>query len=202
AYIAPDSGNVDIDDTVELVGSLMKAAAQTPRLNAGNYADDDGPESTPKPAATPKPTAAPKPSPTPEVHGGYEDGISGKYTIMIDDDLGLSHSEHPAEVTLSKNGGMVITFPVTSTVITNFDTGATVTTDGTARIEGAYDPETHVFAGTGSTDLSDLLINGADFVLTFDADGASVRAAGSMNARAVLWEEEHLYTFEVTLIQN
>lgn len=219
-YISPDKGMADLDRTIESAKSFLgelsmyqfvtesgadpkPGPASGPQLNPeSDYLGDDEPTATPAPTPTPEPTAAPTPSPTPEVHGGYADGISGTYSLVIDDRIGIQRTEHIAEVTLDRSGGMEITFPVTSTMITNFDTGATVTQEGTASIKGTYDPKTHVFAGTGSTELTDLLINGADFVLTFDADASPVRAAGTMHSEGELWGSSYAYDFDVSMVRQ
>lgn len=222
SYIAPDSGNVDLDDITGSVRSFMgqmsmyvRVAAEPteagtpgqpaahPQLNPGIPDDDPTPAPTPSPTPIPTPSPTPRPTPTPSPqNGGYEKGISGKYTIVIDDGDGISRSEHPAEVTLSKSGEMEISYPVTGVVSMDLDAGTSVTKDGTAWLKGTYDPQTHTFAGKGSTDVPGLLVDGADITLTFDADASPVRASGTMYTHAELWGKSYDYAFDISLVKH
>ena len=203
AFIAPDNDEVDLGATVKMVESVMKTAARTPQLNVGSDDfDDDEPASTPAPTATPKPTATPAPTPTPRVDAGYEKGISGKYTIVIDDGTDLARSEHVADVTLSKTGEMEISYPVTGVISMDLEKGTSETMDGTAWLRGTYDPKTHTFVGKGSTDVPALLVDGSDVTLIFDPDASPVRASGTMYTQGELWGTSYAYTFNVSLVKQ
>ena len=221
SYIAPDSGDVDLDALLESSKSFLGQLSMYERVTAGpaeagtpgqpaahpqlnpGLPDDDEPTPAPTPTPTPSPAPTARPTPTlPPQEGGYEKGISGKYTIVIDDGAGISRSEHPAEVTLSKSGEMEISYPVTGVVSMDLDAGTSVTKDGTAWLKGTYDPKTHSFAGKGSTDVPGLLVNGAVITLTFDADASPVRATGTMYTHGELWGTSYDYAFAVSLVKQ
>ena len=132
------------------------------------------PEPTPKPTATPKPTSTPKPTPTPKLNGGFEEGITGSYSIYCLDSYTWNSSgntdaydyEYTAQVLLHDSGTMEISF-------------------ANEHIVGTYDPQTRTFVGIGDTVTDDPLATSFfslyETTLVFETDAGIPIATGGFD---------------------
>ena len=127
------------------------------------------------------------------------DEISGLYdmSITITD---WPPQEHEAYVTLGKDGAMDISIPMvmadTASVLSD---GPTTYINGTAHIKGIYDQKTHAFTGTLTSDLPDLLYEGATVNLTFDTDAKPIIVSGEILIHAELMGYTYNDTAQVAM---
>mgnify|MGYP002862859758 CR=1 FL=1 len=111
--------------------------------------------------------------------------------------------ENEADVVLGSNGEMDISYPVMlANTASLFSDGPVTYDNGTAHLKGTYDKKTHVFTGTATSDLPDLLYNNSPITLTFDLDSKPIKASGEMSIHSEFMDYSFDDTAEVAMTKK
>ena len=154
-------------DRVTFSGNDFREGERPKVMEPGLHVDSDDEDwssETPVPSPTPEPTPTPEPEPTPNRGSGYEEGITGTYSMIIDVTNGSTFQEI-GEVLLHESGKMEISFMGEHLV-------------------GTYDPQTHTFVGMGDVYTGDPFTetfwNFNETTITFDTSTTPYTAFGIM----------------------